>query len=272
MLVDKYEVMWFGSQKSVRWFCLDLLSFKKKKPKKPCIPLLQITKHFPVLLFLYPPMAPLKLRLFWQSSSLLSRHHTLAFTFPDSSSQSPVLASLPLTFPWIVVILRVPSLNSILFIYVSSLEISFIATTSKAICRVDDKPQIYIFTPYFFLLSFKFLGEELEFLPISLQHVLFKMSQTQPNLKMCSSLCIPFPVNSAAISSLLNQARSLRYLSSGKVLLNSPSRMSWIWVLSLIIKLTSGSHHLSLDYLLSIYIKHKDYLSEILICLWNVLV
>lgn len=62
MLVDKYEVMWFGSQKSVRWFCLDLVFFKKKKK---CVQRLQITKYFPVL-FLYSSMAHLKLTPLWQ--------------------------------------------------------------------------------------------------------------------------------------------------------------------------------------------------------------
>ena len=38
MLVDKYEVMWLGSQKSVRWFCLDLIFLKKKKEEEVCVP------------------------------------------------------------------------------------------------------------------------------------------------------------------------------------------------------------------------------------------
>ena len=149
MLVDKYEVMWLGSQKSVRWFCLDLIFFKKKKKKKSVFHLNYQT--------LSNPSFSLSSHGTLQVPSFLTKFFlTLlpsSYSCSDLSGpcfQSPVLAFLLLTFPWMVVLLRVASSNSILFIYVSSLEISFIATTSKTIFRLGDKPQVYILMPYFF--------------------------------------------------------------------------------------------------------------------------
>lgn len=50
------------------------------------------------------------------------------------------------------------------------------------------------------LLSFKCLAAQLEFLPVSLKHLKFKMSQTQLNLKICSSLCVTFSVTSLELT------------------------------------------------------------------------
>ena len=80
MLVDKYEVMWLGSQKSVRWFCLALIFLKKKKKTTSVFHLNYQTLSNPSFLFLYPPMAHLS-PPFWQSSSLpCSHHHSLTLT------------------------------------------------------------------------------------------------------------------------------------------------------------------------------------------------
>lgn len=141
MLVDKYEVMWFGSQKSVRWFCLDLVFFFKKT----CVQHLQITKYFPVLLFLYSSTAHLKLTPLWQ-------HFFLSLHSPPSSSDLPDL-SFPASYT---------GFSSFDFLLESSdsessfLKFNFFSfpclllrshpllRLQSAICRVGDKPQVYI--------------------------------------------------------------------------------------------------------------------------------
>lgn len=156
MLVDKYEVMWLGSQKSVRWFCLALIFLKKKKKDDVCVPFKlpnTFQSFFSFSLSSHGTLVPSFLTEFFLTLLPSSFSHS---DLPDPCSQSPVLASLLLTFAWMVVVLRVPSSNSILFIYVSSLEISFIAATSKAMFRLGDKPQIYVLAPFF--PSFKFLA------------------------------------------------------------------------------------------------------------------
>ena len=155
MLVDKYEVMWLGSQKSVRWFCLALIFLKKKKKKTTSVFHLnyQTLSNPSFSLSSHGTLVPSFLTEFFLTLLPSSFSHS---DLPDPCSQSPVLASLLLTFAWMVVVLRVPSSNSILFIYVSSLEISFIAATSKAMFRLGDKPQIYVLAPFF--PSFKFLA------------------------------------------------------------------------------------------------------------------
>lgn len=55
MLVDKYEVMWLGSQKSVRWFCLALIFLKKKEEEDDvCVPF-KLPNTFQSFLFFILP-------------------------------------------------------------------------------------------------------------------------------------------------------------------------------------------------------------------------
>lgn len=114
-----------------------------KTKTKTCVSLLQITKHFPVLLFSLPfhgiPKSPS-----WVTVFLSLLHHPPAL--PRVSCAGAFLG-LSLRWWWFS---EFPLKNSVLFICVSSLEISSLATTSKAIYKIGDKPQKYIFTPYFF--------------------------------------------------------------------------------------------------------------------------
>lgn len=93
----------------------------------------------------------LKNPLLFLTVFFLSLHSSYSSSYlPNLSFPASLLALLPLTFTQMVVVLRVPSLISTLFIYVSSLRSHILLQLQNAIHGVGDKPQMYMFMPYIF--------------------------------------------------------------------------------------------------------------------------
>lgn len=93
MLVDKYEVLWFGSQICQMVLLRSNFLLEKNKKKEPCAQLLQITKHFLALLSL-PFHAVLSNTLHLTVSLLALIPHTLpllALIFPSWVSHNGLL-------------------------------------------------------------------------------------------------------------------------------------------------------------------------------------
>lgn len=168
-----------------------------KTKTKTCVSLLQITKHFPVLLFLYPSMAYLKVPPGWQCSSasfiilLLFLESpvlvpSLDFPFDGGGSQSSLWKTQFFSF--------------VCLLWKSHLLLQLQKQSTKLVINHKSTS-----LPLTFFMGFQIFAASLEFLPVSLKQFMLKMSQMQLNLKMCSSLCVPFSVISPTISSLLNQ-------------------------------------------------------------------
>lgn len=174
MFVDKYEVMWFGHPKSIRWFCLDLVFFFEK----PVFSFLKLPLSSPFLSL--PFHGTLKI-LSFLTVFLLCLHSSYSSLYlPDPSFPVPYTDFSSLDSP----LDSGGSQSSLLkfdssfigLLWKSHLLLKLQMQSTELVINHKHTCLLFISS-----LSFEFLAVQLEFLPVSLKHLKFKMFKTQPH-------------------------------------------------------------------------------------------